>query len=184
VLRVSAFAVAVAMMGMLQALPAGAYDTTHLIQPGIGIGRVHLGMPLSDAIRVWGVPGPGYSESTGLTFYCWCERNGFDVLRGGPAVIVDPSEIIVAISVINDASYTLPEGIHTHMRAGTFTQIGSSGSEVRAALGDPDRITPMSADTVSWTYPDRGLVIFLHTRVGVREGAAYQIMVVARDLSP
>jgi hypothetical protein len=38
-LRVSAFAVAVAVMGMLQVLPAGAYDTTRLIQPGIGIGR-------------------------------------------------------------------------------------------------------------------------------------------------
>jgi hypothetical protein len=187
--------VAFAILCALWGVPAYAHDTTHLIQPGIGIGPARLGVPLGRVIALWGPPRGTARKLRGFTVYCWCEftirsDGSMVVIRGGTSAVVDPSGTVIGLGVIDDASYALPEGIHTHTLSRpytgieSYTRIGSSGREVRAALGEPDRIIPFDPGGMEWDYPRRGLMLFLHPNVLPAEGGAvYQIVVRARDLS-
>jgi hypothetical protein len=134
----------------------GAVDRSHLIQPGVGIGVVHLGDDRKHMIQLWGSPTATVPLEDGLMMDCWCkvaQANGkWQAITPGVSAIVDQSGVVVGLGV-TDPAYYLAERIH----------VGSTEADVRAALGDPDGQVDQPSGafpTVVWSYR-LGLDIYL-----------------------
>ena len=121
---------------VLVAYPALAQeDTDHLITPGVGIGRIHLGMNLTEVTTILGNPKVTKNMSTSGVAYMWFEyvsfSDGTAESTGGLAVICSPSGEVQQVSAYRDPSYHTQNGLH----------VGSTESQVLSTMGQPPATT-------------------------------------------
>ncbi|HKV39008.1 MAG TPA: hypothetical protein VJX67_07335 [Blastocatellia bacterium] len=105
-----------AMLGLLLVLavsaPAQAVDADHLITPGVGIGKIRLGMPLTDVIYLIGSPDNATPGLVGS--YIWGRKLG----DGAPlmhinTLSVNGQEVVETVSVSARDEYVTTSGLHT-----------------------------------------------------------------------
>jgi hypothetical protein len=149
--------IAVGTIAVALGVPAGAVDADHVIIPGVGIGRVRIGMTISQVLAVWGpaqasAPDFKYVPNDGMVSYSWQDGSfphGSQPMR---LVTVDSAGIVTSVAVADDSDYMTLDGLHTR-RTGLIP--GSSPQDVRGVLGTPDPGGPSFA----WRYRSRGLVL-------------------------
>jgi hypothetical protein len=179
--------------GVVPAQAQVAVDDAYLIQPGVGIGPVHVGAPVDDALRLWGPPRATQRLTNGNTQYEWYEASTTEagtshVAKGGPGVIIDRASIILGVSVYYDSRYHLPSGLRTaNVQHDTYdvTALGASDVEVKMALGEPEAIVARGAvGDIRWRYLHQGVSIDLTEMHLFRPNQirhyVYQISVYAR----
>jgi hypothetical protein len=114
---------------------AQAADNAFLITPGVGIGKVKIGMPIAAVISILGAPKTICREVVKdkiIKTYAWAETNDRCVARpdsrGGLLVDTDSGGTVTHVLAYKDDRYFLENGL----------RIGSEESLVRARMqGEP-----------------------------------------------
>jgi hypothetical protein len=117
--------------------PAGsrAADDAFLITPGVGIGKVKIGMPIASVISVLGAPKQVWRGrgGGGIDMYAWFkvpDRCAGPSAGGGLLVYVDPVGMVTRVTAYNDPRYFLENGLH----------VGSDASMIQARMGGAGRM--------------------------------------------
>jgi hypothetical protein len=154
--RIAAIQTQLAQMDVSVGVPqtdVQGLNPDHVIQPGIGIGAVRLGMQLGQATAAWGDPKATWPYAGKYTWYSWCgmvtDSNGGHRPVAGTgtclSIRVDSSGRIDGIGVDEDPSYVLRDGIHT----------GSPEGDLGTMFGEPDNqlhLNPQDTSDVVWVY--------------------------------
>jgi hypothetical protein len=123
---------------------SAASSTSFLIVPGQSIGLVRLGTPLRAGMARLGDAKGTAKLDDGTTVYRWYEPPS----NIGIGVRANQSGMVLRVWVLNDARYTIKEGLH----------VGSGEAEIKAALGAPSRVEVNSqAKTRTLIYEELGL---------------------------
>jgi hypothetical protein len=164
-----------------------AVPTDHLIIPGVGIGRIHIGMSFTAAVAAWGVP-PSHDTRLGLTSYCWCRAvqhndGSVDITTGGLMATVDAQNVLIGLGAYYDGTYWTPEGLHTStvVKMEWITS-GSPADQIRAAYGMPVQIRTIQGTRREWAYPQRGIAVY--TEGSLEAAHVYLIVVAAPRVNP
>jgi len=144
------------------------------IRPGEGIGPIRLGMAISDVVATLGVPKSTHTDpsmsSTSSTLYRWYEYMQQSAgarleENGGLEVAANALGTITEIHVYFDSRYTVDGVLYTGDRA-AGSKKGVSEAQVRAALGEPERVTVRRGpngepDAHALVYATRGIIFWI-----------------------
>jgi hypothetical protein len=124
-------------------------DTAPFIRPGVGVGNIVIGMPLTAVVALWGQP----SQS---------DRSGFFHRR---STLLYDGGINAWVRLVGDRTV---EEIGIEGRTGLTTRegvgYGTTRHQVRTIYGEP-----VEDDTGTYRYPERGIAFVF------RSGTVFQI---------
>lgn len=137
-------------------LPAATFCAKHpMIEPGVGVGELKLGMPVSEVSKILGtppIPIRNYSEKTspaGTNGSKWTKLNYYPVLD---LSVVAQNSIVVEIRIGPGTPNT--EGCHTKEGIGIG---GRMSKKIAKAYGKPDAEMPTALNAKFVVYNDRGV---------------------------
>jgi hypothetical protein len=110
--------------------PSDASDSNpHFISPGVGIGRVKVGMQIDDVVAILGTP----KTTQGVRYYWFSSYVVGDTRHfqnGGLYVICDTTGKVLTVVAYYAPQYVTSHGLHT----------GVTEAAVRAAMGEPTKV--------------------------------------------
>lgn len=142
-------------------LPAAKFCAKHpMVKPGVGVGELKLGMPVSEVSKILGappIPIRNYSEKTstaGTNVSKWAKLNYYPVLD---VSVVTQNSIVVEIRIGPGTPNT--GGCHTKEGIGIG---GRMSRKIAKAYGKPDAEMPVALNAKFVVYNDLGVSLIVN----------------------